>query len=66
MPYLLRILADVWGGQVTLIEAEVTLASTVPATAGLIPLAEPSQTHAHDRAREIGTSYALLATPTAA
>jgi FMN-dependent NADH-azoreductase len=65
-PYLLRILADVWGAEVTLIEAELTLASTVPAMAGLIPLAEASQTHAHDRARETGAAYARLATPTAA
>jgi FMN-dependent NADH-azoreductase len=65
-PYLLRILADVWGAEVTLIEAELTLASTVPAMAELIPLAEASQTHAHDRARETGAAYARLATPTAA
>ena len=64
--YLRRILADVWGAEVTLIEAELTLASTVPAMAGLIPLAEASQTHAHDRARETGAAYARLATPTAA
>lgn len=65
-PYLLRILADVWAAEVTLIEAELTLASTVPAMAGLIPLAEASQSDAHGRARETGAAYARLATPTAA
>ena len=66
-PYLLRILADVWGAEVTLIEAELTLASTVPAMAELIPLAQASQSQAHDRARETGAAYAqLTATSTAA
>ena len=59
-PYLLRILADVWGADVTLIEAELTLASTVPAMAGLIPLAEASKSDAHDRARATGAAYARL------
>jgi FMN-dependent NADH-azoreductase len=66
-PYLLRILADVWGAEVTLIEAELTLASSRPAMADLIPLAEASQAQAHDRARETGAAYArLAATSTAA
>lgn len=65
-PYLVRIFADVWGAEVTLIEAELTLASTVPAMAELIPLAEASKSGAHDRARETGATYARLATPTAA
>jgi FMN-dependent NADH-azoreductase len=65
-PYLLRILADVWGAEVTLIEAELTLASTVPAMAELIPLAEASKTHAHEHARATGTAYARLALSTAA
>ena len=30
-PYLLRILGDVWGADVTLVEAELTLADVVPA-----------------------------------
>jgi FMN-dependent NADH-azoreductase len=59
-PYLLRILADVWGADVTLIEAELTPASTVPAMAGLIPLAEASKSDAHDRARATGAAYARL------
>ncbi len=29
-PYLLRILGDVWGADVTLVEAELTLADVVP------------------------------------
>ena len=34
-PYLLRILGDVWGADVTLVEAELTLADVVPALAEL-------------------------------
>ena len=64
-PYLLRILGDVWGAEVTLIEAELTLASTVPAMAELIPLAEASKTQAHEQARATGTAYAQLTTAAA-
>lgn len=35
--WLVRILGDVWGGDVTVIEAELTLADTVPAMAELRP-----------------------------
>ena len=34
-PYLLRILRDVWGADVTLVEAELTLADVNPALAEL-------------------------------
>ena len=60
-PYLLRILADVWGADVTLIEAELTLAAVNPAMAELLPLAEASEARAHERARATGTAYAGLA-----
>jgi FMN-dependent NADH-azoreductase len=64
-PYLQRIFADVWGADVTLIEAELTLAPVTPAMAELIPLAEASQAQAHEQARATGTAYAQL-TATAA
>ena len=64
-PYLQRIFADVWGADVTLIEAELTLAPVTPAMAGLLPLAEASQAQAHEQARATGTAYAQL-TATAA
>ena len=57
-PYLQRIFADVWGADVTLIEAELTLAPVTPAMAELIPLAEASQAQAHEQARATGTAYA--------
>ena len=57
-PYLIRILADVWGADVTLIEAELTLAAITPAMAGLIPVAAASKTRAHQRAGVTGAAYA--------
>jgi FMN-dependent NADH-azoreductase len=60
-PYLLRILADVWSADVTLIEAELTLAALNPAMAELLPLAEASEARAHEQARAAGTAYAGLA-----
>jgi FMN-dependent NADH-azoreductase len=59
-PYLVRILADVWGADVTVVEAELTLASVTPAMAELIPLADASKSRAQERARAIGTAYAQL------
>lgn len=53
-PYLVRILADVWGADLTLVEAELTLAPVTPAMAELVPLAEASQAQAHERASEVG------------
>ena len=60
-PYLLQILSDVWGADVTLIEAELTLAALNPAMAELLPLAEASEARAHEQARAAGTAYAGLA-----
>ena len=45
--WLVRILGDVWGGDVTVIEAELTLADTVPAMAELRPLAARVRAQAH-------------------
>lgn len=59
-PYLMRIFADVWGADVTVVEAELTLASVNPAMAELIPLAETSRAQAHVLAEEVGRAYAQL------
>jgi FMN-dependent NADH-azoreductase len=48
--WLIRILGDVWGGDVTCIEAELTLADTVPAMAELRPLAAQVRAQAHENA----------------
>jgi FMN-dependent NADH-azoreductase len=45
--WLVRILGDVWGGDVTVIEAELTLADTVPSMAELRPLAARVRAQAH-------------------
>lgn len=57
-PYLVRILADVWGAEVTVVEAELTLAGLNPAMAELIPLAEASRAQAHRQAEEVGRAHA--------
>jgi FMN-dependent NADH-azoreductase len=57
-PYLVRIFADVWGADVTVVAAELTLAAVNPAMNELIPLAEESKARAHSHAAEVGKSYA--------
>ena len=64
-PYLLRIFADVWGAEVTVVEAELTLATVNPAMAELIPFAEASKAQAHERAKRTGKAYAQLLTSAA-
>ena len=59
------IFADVWGADVTVVDAELTLATVNPAMAGLIPLAEASRARAHERAGATGAAYARLLTPAA-
>lgn len=59
-PYLVRIFADVFGADVTLVEAELTLADVVPAMEPLRPLAAESRTRAHQRAAERGRQLAAL------
>lgn len=53
-PYLRRILADVWGADLTVVEAELTLAPVTPAMADLVPLAEASRAQAHAHAAAAG------------
>lgn len=57
-PYLVRILADVWGADLTVVEAELTLASVTPAMADLIPLAEASRADALAQAAAVGKAHA--------
>ncbi len=59
-PYLLRILRDVWGADVTLVEAELTLADVNPAMAELRAAAAVSRAQAHERAAEVGHAHAAL------
>ncbi|MBW0114916.1 FMN-dependent NADH-azoreductase [Pseudonocardia abyssalis] len=57
-PYLVRILADVWGADLTVVEAELTLAPVTPAMAELIPLAEASRAQALEQAAAVGKAHA--------
>lgn len=57
-PYLRRILADVWGADLAVVEAELTLAPVTPAMADLVPLAEASRADALLRAAAVGKAHA--------
>ncbi|MDL5158536.1 FMN-dependent NADH-azoreductase [Actinomycetospora termitidis] len=52
--WITRILADVWGADVHVVEAELTLADVVPAMAELRPLAAQNRAEAHEAAAKIG------------
>lgn len=54
--YLKRILADVWGLDLQVIEAELTLASSTPGMESLIDLARENLDNAHASARAAGQS----------
>ena len=56
--WIVRMLADVWGGDVTVVEAELTLAETVPAMAELRPLAIQVRAAAHEHAETVGRDMA--------
>ncbi len=57
-PYLERLLGDNWGMTVTTIIADLTLAATNPAMAGLVGVAEQSLATAHREAVAHGTELA--------
>jgi FMN-dependent NADH-azoreductase len=57
-PWLRRILADVFGLDLRLVEAELTLADVNPAMEALRPLAAQSLREAHDLARVAGAALA--------
>jgi len=59
-PYLLRILGEVWGADVTLVEAELTLADVVPAMAELRDAAAASRDEAREKAATVGRAHAAL------
>jgi FMN-dependent NADH-azoreductase len=52
--WITRILRDVWGADVTVVEAELTLAEVVPAMAELRPLAAQKRAEAHEAAAKLG------------
>ncbi|GAA4180507.1 FMN-dependent NADH-azoreductase [Gryllotalpicola koreensis] len=56
--WLERILKDVWGYDVTIIEAELTLAESTPAMAGLVDLARQKLADAHAAAESHGKAVA--------
>jgi FMN-dependent NADH-azoreductase len=56
--WLVRILGDVWGADVTVVEAELTLAEVVPAMAELRPLAAQKRAEAHEAAEKLGAGLA--------
>lgn len=56
--WLVRILGDVWGADVTVVEAELTLAEVVPAMADLRPLAAQKRAEAHEAAEKLGSALA--------
>jgi FMN-dependent NADH-azoreductase len=60
-PYLLRILGDVWGADVTLVEAELTLADVHEELAALRPAAAASRSQAREKAATVGREHALTA-----
>ena len=57
-PWLEQIFRDVWGGDLTVVAAELTLAQSVPAMAELKPLADQSLEAAHKLATETGAAHA--------
>lgn len=60
-PYLRRILGDVFGLELRIVEAELTHAGVDPAMAGLRDLAAQSLAQAHAKAREYGRYLAAPA-----
>lgn len=59
-PYLLRIFADVFGADVTVVETELTLADVNPAMADLRDLAKANLEKAHEHAAATGRAHAEL------
>ncbi|MFT4217521.1 MAG: NAD(P)H-dependent oxidoreductase [Micropruina sp.] len=56
--YLRRIVGEVWGADLTVIERELTLARVSPAMAGLVELADSLQQQAEQASREAGRALA--------
>ncbi|WP_224392553.1 FMN-dependent NADH-azoreductase [Pseudonocardia sp. ICBG1293] len=58
--WIARILRDVWGGDVTVVETELTLADVVPAMSELRPLAAEKRERARAEARAAGERAAAV------
>lgn len=59
--YLQRIFGDVWGAEVTIVAAELTLADVVPAMSELRPLAAQLKAQAHELAEVTGKALSRSA-----
>jgi FMN-dependent NADH-azoreductase len=59
--WIRRIFGDVWGAEVTLVEAELTLADVNPAMEALRPLAAEVRAKAHELAASTGKQFAAHA-----
>ncbi|MBO2455351.1 NAD(P)H-dependent oxidoreductase [Actinomadura barringtoniae] len=57
-PYLRRVLADMWGADLTIVERELTLAATTPGMENLRDLAADLHSDARDAAHSAGRSLA--------
>lgn len=57
-PYLRQIFGEVFGADLTVVEAELTLAAVVPAMAALVPEAERLRARARELAAEAGRALA--------
>ena len=61
-PYLRQIFGAVWGAELTVVEAELTLAAVTPAMAGLVEEAERLRALARELATESGRALAARST----
>jgi FMN-dependent NADH-azoreductase len=61
-PYLRRILADVWGADLTVVEREFTLVGVNPALDAFTDAAASMHATALDEAREAGRAFSLAST----
>jgi FMN-dependent NADH-azoreductase len=59
-PYLKRILAEVWGGDLTVVEREFTLVGINPALDAFTDMASEMHAAAVDAAREAGRAFSLV------
>ncbi|GAA1838917.1 NAD(P)H-dependent oxidoreductase [Pseudonocardia ailaonensis] len=59
--WIRRIFGDVWGAEVTLVEAELTLADVTPQMEALRPLAAEVRAKAHELAASTGKQFASRA-----
>jgi FMN-dependent NADH-azoreductase len=58
-PYLRRMLAELWGAELTVVERELTLAGVNPAMEPLREMAAQQHAEALDAAREVGKAFGV-------